>query len=66
MLYSSGTTGRPKGVTRPLADVSPDTPTALTSFLAALWHYREDMVYLSPAPSRHRLPWEGPSPSGQR
>ena len=56
MLYSSGTTGRPKGITRPLPDVRPDEPNPLTAFLRALWLYREDMVYLSPAPLYHSAP----------
>ncbi len=56
MLYSSGTTGRPKGITRPLPDVTPDAPNPLTEFLSTLWHYREDMVYLSPAPLYHSAP----------
>ena len=56
MLYSSGTTGRPKGITRPLVDEPPDAPSPLFTFLTALWHYREDMVYLSPAPLYHSAP----------
>ncbi len=56
MLYSSGTTGRPKGITRPLVDEPPDAPSPLFSFLSMLWHYREDMVYLSPAPLYHSAP----------
>lgn len=56
MMYSSGTTGRPKGIVRPIADVAPDATNPLSSFLAQLWHYREDMVYLSPAPLYHSAP----------
>lgn len=56
MLYSSGTTGRPKGIARPLADEPPDARSPLFSFLLQLWHYREDMVYLSPAPLYHSAP----------
>ena len=56
MLYSSGTTGRPKGITRPLPDEPPDASSALLSFLTGLWQYREDMVYLSPAPLYHSAP----------
>lgn len=56
MLYSSGTTGKPKGVLRKVDDQSPDIPHPLFEFLLALWHYREDMVYLSPAPLYHSAP----------
>jgi long-chain acyl-CoA synthetase len=56
MLYSSGTTGRPKGILRPLPDVAPDDALPLFRFLIGLWHYREDLVYLSPAPLYHSAP----------
>ena len=56
MLYSSGTTGRPKGILRPLEDVAPDTLGASRSFLDKLWGYRDGMTYLSPAPLYHSAP----------
>lgn len=56
MLYSSGTTGRPKGILRPLPDQPPSQTTPLFLFLSNLWRYREDMVYLSPAPLYHSAP----------
>jgi len=56
MLYSSGTTGRPKGVLRPLPVAAPDQLTPLFGALQAMWHYRPGMVYLSPAPLYHSAP----------
>ena len=56
MLYSSGTTGRPKGILRPLPDVPPSEPLPLFRFLVGLWQYREGQVYLSPAPLYHSAP----------
>ena len=50
MLYSSGTTGRPKGIIRPLPDVPPAQSLPLFDFLIDLWRHREGMVYLPPAP----------------
>ncbi len=56
MLYSSGTTGRPKGIVRPLPEQSPNEPLPVIGFLSGLWRYREDMIYLSPAPLYHSAP----------
>ncbi len=56
MLYSSGTTGRPKGILRPLPDDPPSTMLPLFDFLTKLWQYRADMIYLSPAPLYHSAP----------
>ena len=56
MLYSSGTTGRPKGILRPMPEARPDEPLPLWAFLDNLWHYREGMIYLSPAPLYHSAP----------
>src|SRR5438552_10690205 len=56
MLYSSGTTGRPKGILRPLPDQPPSKRLPLFDFLEKLWQYREGMIYLSPAPLYHSAP----------
>jgi long-chain acyl-CoA synthetase len=56
MLYSSGTTGRPKGILRPLPEQPPEQQMPLFDFLHKLWRYREGMIYLSPAPLYHSAP----------
>jgi long-chain acyl-CoA synthetase len=56
MLYSSGTTGRPKGIVRPLPEQPPSQQLGLFDFLQNLWRYREGMIYLSPAPLYHSAP----------
>jgi long-chain acyl-CoA synthetase len=56
MLYSSGTTGRPKGVLRPLPDTVPSEPDARLSVTADVYGFRDGMVYLSPAPLYHAAP----------
>jgi len=55
MLYSSGTTGRPKGILRPL----PQVPAAQAFGMRQqgnLYGYSQDTVYLSPAPLYHAAP----------
>ena len=56
MLYSSGTTGRPKGILRPLPEQPPTQQLPIFDFLQKLWRYREGMIYLSPAPLYHAAP----------
>lgn len=59
MLYSSGTTGRPKGILRPLTAQSPSQSLPLFKFLNEMWRFRKGMVYLSPAPLYHAAPNTG-------
>jgi long-chain acyl-CoA synthetase len=56
MLYSSGTTGRPKGVKFALADEPFDADTALSALGRKLYGLDEQTVYLSPAPLYHAAP----------
>jgi long-chain acyl-CoA synthetase len=44
MLYSSGTTGRPKGILRPLPEQPPTQQLPIFEFLQKLWQYREGMI----------------------
>jgi len=55
MNYTSGTTGKPKGVRRPLADVSPDLVGALTTGFLAMFDLRpeDDNVHLCGSPLYH-------------
>jgi long-chain acyl-CoA synthetase len=56
MLYSSGTTGRPKGILRPLPDQPAAQPIGVMDFVKAMFNFREQQIYLSPAPLYHSAP----------
>ncbi len=56
MLYSSGTTGRPKGILRPLPEQPPGQALPLYDALIRLWRFEDGMIYLSPAPLYHAAP----------
>src|SRR5947209_2664258 len=55
LQYSSGTTGRPKGIKRELPHVSPAEAPGMMSALVSFW-MSPDSVYLSPAPLYHTAP----------
>ena len=56
MLYSSGTTGQPKGILRALPTIAPSEPLPLMDFVRAMFGFREGMTYLNPAPLYHSAP----------
>ncbi len=56
MLYSSGTTGRPKGVKTELLDEAIDASTSLMQTTTALYAFGPETRYLSPAPLYHAAP----------
>src|SRR5215470_9435495 len=56
MLYSSGTTGRPKGVAHAHPRIRVGTPLPILEGFARLYGFNADTVYLSPAPLYHAAP----------
>lgn len=56
MLYSSGTTGRPKGIKPPLTGGPIDEPSPVGMLAQALFGFPPGCTYLSPAPLYHAAP----------
>jgi len=56
MFYSSGTTGRPKAIKRALPEAHPGEILEIEDFGRKLFHLREGMRFLSPAPLYHSGP----------
>ena len=56
MLYSSGTTGRPKGVKPPIKGRPLGESTGLVLLCQGLYGFDQDTRYLSPAPLYHAAP----------
>jgi long-chain acyl-CoA synthetase len=56
MLYSSGTTGKPKGIRLALADSPFDAPNVLDQLAKLLYQFDETSRYISPAPLYHAAP----------
>ncbi|MFG1934155.1 fatty-acid--CoA ligase FadD4 [Mycobacterium sp. NPDC048908] len=55
LQYSSGTTGRPKGIKRELPHLPPGEVPGMMSMLVSFW-LDPEAVYLSPAPLYHTAP----------
>ncbi|MBD0324283.1 MAG: AMP-binding protein, partial [Aldersonia sp.] len=57
LLYSSGTTGRPKGIKLPLPEFAVDEPGyQYVTIFGTLYGFDTETVYLSPAPVYHAAP----------
>lgn len=56
MFYSSGTSGRPKGILRTLRNDALGNPYPVEQLLAGAYRIDADSIYLSPAPQYHGAP----------
>jgi long-chain acyl-CoA synthetase len=56
MMYSSGTTGKPKGIKVPFANNPIGTMVPIMQVFSRSFGYDADTVYLSPAPLYHSAP----------